>query len=84
LHWAAMHPERTFVFLFLTGPNLPLNGVRLDDLSTPVVTGNPSSFTQATAAEDRWSCTWNTRIRGQLPDSGANTIFEGYDTPRQE
>ena len=59
-------PGADSVFLFLTGPNLPSNGVRLDDPSTPVITGNPASFTQATVSEDRWYYTWNTRSRGVI------------------
>ncbi len=74
-------PGADSIFLFLTGPNLPSNGVRLDDLSTPVVTGDPSSFTRAAVTEDRWSYTWNTRTRGQLPDTGVYTIFVST-TPR--
>lgn len=74
-------PGADSVFLFLTGPNLPSNGVRLDDPSSPVVTGNPSSFTQAAVSEDRWFYSWNTRTGGQLPDTGVYTVF-AVTTPR--
>jgi hypothetical protein len=37
------------VYLFVTGPNLPADGGRLDALQTPVRSGDPESFTTAGA-----------------------------------
>jgi hypothetical protein len=68
-------PGADVVYLFLTGPNLPSNGVRLEDISAPVVTGIPSSFTQATVSRDPWEYTWYTNTRGGTLDAGIYTIY---------
>lgn len=68
-------PGADTVYLFLTGPNLPPNGVRLDDISAPVVTGVPSSFTQATVSGDQWEYTWYTNTKGGTLDAGIYTIY---------
>jgi hypothetical protein len=68
-------PGADEVYLFLTGPNLPANGVRLDDIRSGVVTGDPSSFTRATVAGDIWRYTWNTRTGGGTLDAGIYTVY---------
>ena len=72
---AGVAPGADWVYLFLTGPNLPSNGVRLDDISAPVISGDPSSFTRTSVDNDRWEYTWYTRTRGGVPDTGTYTIF---------
>jgi len=69
-------PGADSVYLFLTGPNLPANGVKLDDISVPVVTGVPSTFAQAPVdADGNWEYTWYTRTAGGLPDAGTYTVY---------
>lgn len=69
-------PGADSVFLFLTGPNLPANGVKLTDIGSTVTDGNPSSFTRVDVDPDgTWSYTWYTRGSGVLPDAGAYTVW---------
>jgi hypothetical protein len=72
---SGMAPGADVVYLFLTGPNLPSNGVRLEDISAPVITGVPSSFTQATVSGDQWEYTWYTNTQGGTLDPGIYTIY---------
>ncbi|NYT17379.1 MAG: hypothetical protein GKC06_05170, partial [Methanomicrobiales archaeon] len=69
-------PGADSVYLFLTGPNLPANGVKLDDISVPVITGVPSTFAQAPVdANGNWEYTWYTRTTGGLVDAGTYTVY---------
>ncbi|WP_292364003.1 hypothetical protein [Methanoculleus sp. UBA208] len=62
------------VYLFVTGPNLPVNGGRLEDPQTPVLSGDPESFTTATVgADDRWTYRWRTGEAGL--DPGTYTVY---------
>jgi hypothetical protein len=62
-----------FVYLFLTGPNLPENGVALNDISKRADQGY---FTKVSVGgDDLWSYTWHTgSINGRL-DEGTYTIW---------
>jgi hypothetical protein len=68
-------PGSDEVYLFLTGPNLPVNGVRLEDISAPIISGDPSTFTRTSVENDRWEYSWYTRTKGGTPDAGTYTIF---------
>ena len=61
------------VYLFLTGPNLPENGVALHDITKRADQGG---FTLVSVdGDDRWSYTWHTgSINGKL-DDGTYTIW---------
>jgi len=61
------------VYLFLTGPNLPENGITLTDISKRADRGY---FTKVSVdGDDRWSYTWHTgSINGRL-DEGTYTIW---------
>ncbi|MCX6685993.1 MAG: hypothetical protein NTV10_05030 [Methanoregula sp.] len=61
------------VYLFLTGPNLPANGVSLNDITQQADQG---SFTMVDVdADQRWSYRWNTaRLQNRL-DYGTYTIY---------
>ncbi len=72
---AGYAPGADVVYLFATGPNLPANGVRLEDISAPVTSGDPSSFTRTSVDNGRWEYTWYTRTKGGTPDAGTYTIF---------
>ena len=67
------------VFLFVTGPNLPPSGGRLERPHTPVRSGDPESFTTATVgAGDRWTYRWRTGEAGL--DPGTYTVY-AVDAP---
>lgn len=69
-------PGADTVYLFLTGTNLPANGVRLDDISIPVVTGVPATFVRRPVAGDgSWEYSWITRTAGGVPDAGTYTVY---------
>ncbi|NLM30905.1 MAG: PGF-CTERM sorting domain-containing protein, partial [Methanomicrobiales archaeon] len=63
------------VYLFLTGPNLPSNGVKLEDPKQEVITSaGVKDFTTADVkADDTWSKKWNTA--GLPLDAGSYTIY---------
>jgi hypothetical protein len=69
-------PGADAVYIFLTGPNLPPNGVKLDDISVPVVSGAPSTFVEVPAeGNGYWEYVWYTRTRGGTPDAGTYSIY---------
>jgi len=62
------------VYLFVTGPNLPPAGGRLDDPHTVVRPGDPGSFTRVTVgSDDRWTYRWRTGEAGL--DPGTYTVY---------
>lgn len=72
--------ETDTVYLFITGPNLPSSGGRLDNPRVPVRDGDPSSFTSATVQSDNtWLYRWQTADIGI--DAGTYTVF-AEATPR--
>jgi len=62
-----------YVYLFLTGPNLPENGVALHDITKRADKGG---FTKVSVdGDDRWTYTWHTgSINGRL-DEGTYTVW---------
>ncbi|MFA4848974.1 MAG: PEGA domain-containing protein [Methanoregula sp.] len=61
------------VYLFLTGPNLPANGVALDDISKRAENGG---FTRVPVdSNDHWSYKWGTANIGGRLDEGTYTIW---------
>ena len=72
------------VYLFLTGPNLPANGVRLSDVTAPVENGDPGTFTCVhVEADDTWSYKWNTADIGRRLNAGNYTIY-AVSAPRDK
>lgn len=64
------------VYLFLTGPNLPANGVRLDGGMSPVESNNAASFTSTSVAADEiWVYRWDTGGIARSLDAGGYTIY---------
>ncbi|MFA5332711.1 MAG: PEGA domain-containing protein [Methanoregula sp.] len=59
------------VYLFLTGPNLPVNGVALDNIYRRADQGG---FTQVDVANDHWEYEWDTGAVGSL-DPGTYTVW---------
>ena len=73
LHGTA--PGIDFIYLYLTGPNLPDQGISLAG-GTPVTTGVPSSFTRVEVQTDgTWAYTWRTGSMGRILDPGTYTIY---------
>lgn len=68
------------VYLFITGPNLPSNGVSPDDVSSAVATGVPSSFTKVNVNNNRWKYKWDTNAAGGTLDYG-NYVLYAVNTP---
>jgi hypothetical protein len=69
--------ESNTVYLFLTGPNLPRNGVGLDDISQLAEQGG---FTRVSVGDDdRWTYDWNTRVNGGSLDEGTYTVWISAD-----
>jgi hypothetical protein len=63
------------VYLFMTGPGVPSGGSRMDSSISPVITGEPDTFTQVDVSSDRWIYTWRTgRISGGLA-AGKYTVY---------
>jgi len=63
------------MYLFMTGPGVPSHGSRMDSSISPVITGEPDTFTQVDVASDRWNYTWRTgRVSGGLA-AGEYTIY---------
>jgi len=61
--------------LFLTGPNLNSNGVRLDNISS-VANNNAASFTKANVeADDTWVYRWDTSSLSRMLDAGGYAIY---------
>ncbi|MCE5337290.1 MAG: PGF-CTERM sorting domain-containing protein [Methanomicrobiaceae archaeon] len=68
--------DSDFVNLFLTGPNLGTNGVKLNDLNINVINNTASTFTvEPVEADDTWSYKWDTSNLGRVLDSGGYTIY---------
>jgi hypothetical protein len=61
------------VYLFLTGPNLPVNGVALNDLSARADEGH---FTTVSVDEnDHWAYKWATNMMNGRLDEGTYTVW---------
>jgi len=68
-------PTADMVYLFMTGPGVPPQGSRMDNSISPVVTGQPDTFTQVPVEGDNWSYTWQTgRVSGGLAP-GLYTVY---------
>ena len=61
------------VYLFLTGPNLPPNGVALDNINRLADQGGATPA--AVDADGHWSYDWDTGAAGGTLDAGAYTVW---------
>lgn len=64
-----------YVYLFVTGPNLPSNGGNPEDIFEEVITGDSSSFVRVSAFNNGWSYTWDTKSSGGNPDVGTYVFY---------
>jgi hypothetical protein len=63
----------TMIYLFVTGPNLPVNGVALHDITARADEGH---FTIVSVdSNDRWEYRWSTNAAGGRLDAGTYTIW---------
>ena len=61
------------VYLFLTGPNLPVNGVALNDITARADEGH---FTEVSVdSNDHWVYKWGTNTMGGRLDAGTYTVW---------
>ncbi|MDD1658220.1 MAG: PGF-CTERM sorting domain-containing protein [Methanomicrobiales archaeon] len=68
--------DSDFVYLFMTGPNLAVNGVRIDDTYFATVTGNEATFKKVSVnTDDTWSFKWDTSALNKTLDSGTYTVY---------
>jgi hypothetical protein len=66
-------PTSPWVYLYLTGPNLPANGVQLNAITQRADEGH---FTKLDVdSNDHWSYQWNTKSLGGRLDEGTYTIW---------
>lgn len=67
-------PTSPWVYLFLTGPNLPANGVALNNINLPADQGG---FTKVSVdgSNDMWTYKWGTNSLGGRLDAGTYTIW---------
>jgi len=66
-------PESSTVYLFLTGPNLPSNGVALDDISSRADQGGLTKV--SVEDQDHWVYRWDTHALGGRLDPGTYTVW---------
>ncbi len=67
-------PSSPQVYLFLTGPNLPVNGVALNDITRPSDQGG-FTVVDVNGEDDSWSYNWATSgVNGRL-DAGTYTVW---------
>ncbi len=64
-----------YVYLFITGPNLPSGGVSLENVHQPTISGDPSTFLRLPAKNNRWSYKWDTSNTGGSLDYGNYVIY---------
>ena len=68
-------PGGDLIYLFMTGPGVPQYGSRMDSSVSPVITGDPDTFTQVPVEGDRWNYSWQTgRVSGGLAP-GLYTVY---------
>ena len=64
-----------WIYLFVTGPGLPQDGVNPSRMQVPVVTGEPDTFAMVDASSDQWSFIWNTARQGFQLKEGIYTMY---------
>jgi hypothetical protein len=65
--------ESSTVYLFLTGPNLPPDGVALDNIN---LLADQGGFTEVSVdSNDHWEYNWDTGAVGGRLDAGAYTVW---------
>jgi hypothetical protein len=76
IQFSGINDESTTVYLFLAGPNLPVNGAQIasiDPKTSPVADGNPVTFKMLPVSSNAWAWTWPTG--GLDLDAGTYTVY---------
>jgi hypothetical protein len=64
------------VYLFMTGPNLGTDGVKLDDLYVKAESTKPETFRVVDVeTDDTWSYKWDTSVLNKTIDAGSYVIY---------
>jgi hypothetical protein len=63
------------VYLFVTGPGLPQNGVNPSSMQVAAITGMPGTFSVIDVNNDHWTYTWNTARQGFALKEGLYTMY---------
>jgi trimeric autotransporter adhesin len=72
--FSGTNTDSNYVYLFLTGPNLPDNGGKLDNPATAVINDNESSFVvKAVNVDNTWEYKLETSTLGV--DAGTYTVY---------
>lgn len=72
--FSGTNTDSNYVYLFMTGPNLPDNGGKLDIPSTAVVTGDETTFVvKAVNVDNTWEYKLETSTLGV--DAGTYTVY---------
>ena len=62
--FSGTNTDSATTYLFVTGPGLAANGVRLDDVAIPGVTEDAGTFTRVEVElDDTWEYRWGTGLR---------------------
>ena len=64
-----------WIYLFVTGPGLPQNGVNPSRMQIASVTGQPDTFSMVDASSDHWTFIWNTARQGFELKEGIYTMY---------
>lgn len=72
--FSGTNTDSDYTYLFMTGPNLSTNGVKVDAPNTPAVSGQEASFVRATVKTDN---TWEFKLdtSGLQIDAGTYTVY---------
>ncbi len=74
--FSGTNTDSATTYLFVTGPGLAANGVRLDDVAIPGVTEDAGTFTRVEVElDDTWEYRWGTGACGLPPGGGTYTIY---------
>ena len=64
-----------WIYLFVTGPGLPQNGVNPSTMQVASITGQPDTFSMVDASSDHWTFIWNTARQGFQLKEGIYTMY---------
>jgi hypothetical protein len=64
-----------WIYLFVTGPGLPQDGVNPGRMQVPAITGQPDTFAMVDASSDHWTFNWNTAKQGFELKEGIYTMY---------
>ncbi|MFA7199084.1 MAG: PKD domain-containing protein [Methanoculleus sp.] len=73
---SGINSDSSTIYLFMTGPDLGINGVKLSDPGVYVVNGTAATFTTATVrSDDTWEYRWDTSAIAEYLKGGLYTVY---------